>query len=114
MQLFSLNNKGTLLVLAIVTIYLISRLLFLTTPPLLGDEGDYIYTALLGYQNGSLLFESLAFGKQPLFFWTMNLSFHILNDPVVARRIVSIVAGGFTMLILSLLAYELFHKKSIS
>jgi len=59
----------------------------------------------------SLRFLPLSDGKQPLFMWLIIPFLKFLKDPLIAGRMVSVLAGFGSMIGVGLLSYLLFKKK---
>jgi len=94
--------------------YFISRITNLTTIPIFCDEAIYIRWAQVMRAEPSLRFLPLSDGKQPLFMWLVIPFLKVIEDPLVAGRVVSVLAGFGTMIGVGILSYFLFNKKKIS
>ena len=99
--------------IGITAIYIISRLINLTALPNFTDEAIYIRWSQIGGNDASWRFISLTDGKQPLFTWFVMASLRFFQDPLVAGRIVSIVAGFCSIWGLYLLGSEIFKNKRV-
>ncbi|MCX8008828.1 MAG: glycosyltransferase family 39 protein [Patescibacteria group bacterium] len=97
----------------ILFFYFATRLTNLTILPIFTDEAIYIRWSQIGSQDANWRFISLTDGKQPLFTWIMMGTLRIFSDPLVAGRMVSVVAGLGTLFGLAILSYELFRSKRI-
>lgn len=97
--------------IAISALYFLLRLIFLTKLPIFTDEAIYLRWAQIALQDASWRFISLTDGKQPLFIWVSMISMKIIQDPLLAGRIVSVFLGFSTMLGLWFLSFELFKSK---
>lgn len=99
--------------IGITALYVISRLINLTALPIFTDEAIYIRWSQIGGNDASWRFISLTDGKQPLFTWFVMASLRFFNDPLVAGRIVSVVAGFLSIWGLYLLGSEIFKNKRV-
>lgn len=111
-----MSKKNQLFLLAafgIVSLYFVTRLVNLTILPIFTDEAIYIRWAQIGLRDASHRFLSLEDGKQPLFIWLMYPMLKIFADPLVAGRIVSILAGFASLIGLTILARVLFGRKAM-
>lgn len=98
---------------AIIIFYLISRLTTLSQFPIFTDEAIYVRWAQIANNDANWRFISLTDGKQPLFIWFMMIMMRFISDPLIAGRLVSVVAGIFTMIGLYFLSYEIFKNRWI-
>ena len=108
-----LNKRTLLLGGLLIAIYLFTRTVNLTILPIFTDEAIYLRWGQIGLRDASHRFLSLEDGKQPLFIWLMYPMLKIFSDPLIAGRMVSVVAGLVSMVGLMLLAKVLFGKKAI-
>jgi len=88
------------LIILISGFYFISRLQNLTSIPVFCDEGIYIRWAQVIKTEENLRFIPQTDGKQPLFMWFNAVTLKFIQDPLVAGRLVSILAGFALLLIL--------------
>ena len=93
--------------------YSLTRLINLTIIPVFCDEAIYIRWAQIMRSVPSLRFIPLSDGKQPLFMWLVMPFLKFISDPLVAGRMVSVLAGLGTMVGVGVLSYVLFEKKEI-
>ncbi|MGB9637474.1 MAG: ArnT family glycosyltransferase, partial [Microgenomates group bacterium] len=98
----------------LVVLYFLSRLINLTIIPVFADEAIYIRWAQVMRAVASLRFLPLSDGKQPLFMWLIIPFLKIFSDPLVAGRMVSVLAGFGSMIGVGVLCYLLFGKKEVS
>lgn len=98
----------------IVVGYFLSRLINLTLIPVFVDEAIYIRWAQVMRAVASLRFLPLSDGKQPLFMWLIIPFLKAVPDPLLAGRMVSLLAGFGTMIGVFVLSFILFKKKEIS
>jgi len=82
--------------------------------PIFTDEAIYLRWAQIALHDSSWRFISLTDGKQPLFVWFAMVFMKFIQDPLVAGRLVSVLAGFFTLIGLWFLSLELFKNKKIS
>lgn len=101
-------------ILLIASLYFSLRLFNLGTLPIFTDEAIYIRWAQIGLQDPNWRFISLSDGKQPLFTWVMMVTLKLINDPLIAGRMVSVLAGVFSIIALWFISYELFKNKRIA
>jgi len=113
LRIRKLFSKPIVWFLGIAVLYAISRLINLTALPIFTDEAIYIRWSQIGGNDATWRFISLTDGKQPLFTWFMMAALRIFEDPLVAGRIVSVVAGFASIFGLYVLGSELFKKQSI-
>lgn len=78
--------------------YALTRLTNLTILPIFSDEAIYIRWAQIITDDPTELFIPLVDGKQPFFMWLNALTLKLFNDPLISARIISVAAGGFTIL----------------
>jgi len=103
-----------LLVAALAALYLVTRLTNLTKLPIFTDEAIYIRWSQIGSRDANWRYISLVDGKQPLFTWIMMIFMRIIHHPLVAGRLVSVMAGIGTTVGLWMVARELFKSKRIA
>ncbi len=104
-------KKEILLGFLILISFLVSRLIILGNFPIFTDEALYIRWAQIASQDANWRFISLTDGKQPMLIWFGMIFLRLIEDPIVAVRLVSVVAGLFSLIGLWLLTYELFKSK---
>ncbi len=80
--------------------------------PLFLDEGNYIFWAKLVHENIGFAYISLQDGKTPLFIWLISLFNSLFKNYLFTGRIISILAGGITLLSWSYISHKLFPKIS--
>ncbi len=81
------------------------RLFDLTKIPVFVDEAIYIRWSQIMRNEPSLRFLPLSDGKQPLFMWATMPSLKFVSDPLVAGRLVSVLAGFTSLIGLALLVF---------
>ncbi|OGH04054.1 MAG: hypothetical protein A2W22_00310 [Candidatus Levybacteria bacterium RBG_16_35_11] len=108
------NKLQILLFLLVAALYFLVRLPNLLVMPIFTDEAIYTRWAQIALNDSSWRFISLTDGKQPLFVWFAMVFMKVINDPLVAARLVSVISGLFTMFGLWFLSFELFKDKRIA
>lgn len=95
-------------------LYFATRLINLTILPIFTDEAIYIRWSQIGTRDAAWRFISLVDGKQPMFTWIMMVVMRIVSDPLMAGRLVSVMAGAVSAIGLWLLGFELFKNRKTS
>lgn len=90
------------------------RLINLTILPVFADEAIYIRWSQVMRAEPTLRFLPLSDGKQPLFMWITMPFLKIFSDPLVAGRMVSVLAGLGSLIGLAVMGYLLFKDFRIS
>lgn len=98
---------GVTVGVVLVLLYWASRLANLTIIPIFTDEAIYLRWAQIALGDPKWRFISLIDGKQPLFIWLIFPFLKIIADPLIAGRMVSVVAGFFALLGFAGLGYFL-------
>lgn len=105
-----LSKKTTL---AILILFVASRIINLLKLPIFNDEATYInWSWKMIYERQ--LFYSLLHAKPPLTMWLIGISRYVMNNPLLAGRTVSIIASLFTFLGIYKIGIEYFDKKFTS
>lgn len=101
------------MVLLIVSflLFFFFRLINLNLIPVFADEAIYIHWAQLAWHDSTLRFISLTDGKPPLQTWLMIPFLKVINDPLIAGRLLSILAGLMTFIGVYLLAKKIFNRQ---
>lgn len=97
----------------ITALFFFSRLVSLLSVPIFTDEAIYLRWAQIAKNDAAWRFISLTDGKQPLFIWLVMIAMRFIEDPLMAGRIVSVLAGFATMLGLFFLGKEVFKNRWI-
>ncbi|MDP3998528.1 MAG: glycosyltransferase family 39 protein [bacterium] len=114
MKKFIIKYRGEILLgLFLALLFFLTRLIHLTEMPIFTDEAIYLRWAQIAKNDASWRFISLTDGKQPLFVWLTMIMMIIINDPIVAGRLVSVAAGFVTMVGMGFLGYELFGRRRV-
>lgn len=96
-------------------VYLVTRLVNLTSLPVFGDEAIYIRWSQIIRSVETLRFIPLTDGKQPLFMWLTVPFLKIFTDPLYGARFLSVLAGLALMITIVLFVSFLFnyHNKKL-
>lgn len=106
------KNKNFLLILpGLIFLYFLLRVPNLVLQPIFADEAIYIRWAQVMRAEPTLRFLPLTDGKTPLFMWIMIPFFKIFSDPLLAGRILSVIAGFFTLIGVLFLSWQFFNKR---
>jgi len=95
----------------LVAIYFATRILTVLQVPIFTDEAIYLRWTQIASQDSNWRFISLTDGKQPLFIWLAIISMKFIADPLVAGRVVSVVAGLMTVIGLFFLGKDVFKSR---
>lgn len=109
----NIRQKDLLLILALIFIYLLTRLINLDKFPIFSDEGIYIHWAKVAWHDASWRFISLTDGKQPLQTWGMIPFLKLFPDnALLAGRLFSVSTGFVALVGMFTLLYYLFNKRT--
>lgn len=89
------------------------RIFKLNLIPVFADEAIYIRWAQVMRAEPSLRFLPLSDGKQPLFMWVTMPMLKFISDPLVAGRLVSVLAGLGTTIGVFVLSIVLFNSRKV-
>ncbi len=92
-------------------IYLKTRITGLMIFPLFCDEAVYIHYAQILNDNFENLFLTKVNAHKPFFIWIIALYQNYFSDPVIAGRLVSVTAGGVSVIGIYLIGRELFSER---
>ena len=92
----------------IIVLYIFSRLYNILGLPIFTDEAIYVRWAQIAKNDAYWRFISLTDGKQPLFVWVAMILMKVVEEPLLAGRLVSVMAGFASMIGLFFLGRELF------
>lgn len=92
---------------ALLTIFLLTRLINLTLLPVFNDEAIYIDWGQKMLASGKLYF-SLFDGKQPLLMWFFGLGANIFTDPLFGARLVSVFFGLLSLIAIYKISQKIF------
>lgn len=94
----------------ILGLFALTRLYNLTYLPIFTDEAIYIRWSQIGTRDAAWRFISLTDGKQPLFTWIAMVLMRVISDPVLAGRLVSVLAGLGSLVGMVFLGREVFRS----
>lgn len=97
----------------LVLFFFASRLYNLMNLPLFTDEAIYVRWSQIARYDAAWRFISLTDGKQPSFVWFTMVMMRFVNDPLLAGRLVSVLAGFATMIGIFFVGRELFKNRWI-
>lgn len=106
--------KTSLVLFVTIVLAFIIRFYNPSTPPVFVDEAIYIRWAQVMRADETLRFLPLSDGKQPLFMWILIPFLKIIEDPLLAGRLVSTISGLGTIILTYLIAWSLFHKRRLA
>ena len=92
--------------------YLFTRLYNIMSLPLFTDEAIYTRWSQIARYDANWRFISLTDGKQPSFVWLDMIVMRLVNDPLLAGRLVSVLAGIMGLAGIYFLASEIFKNPS--
>lgn len=105
--------QDTGFIIGAVLFYLLTRLYHLSSLPIFTDEAIYTRWAQIAKQDANWRFISLTDGKQPLFIWISMVIMKFVNDPLLAGRFVSVMAGFGTCVGIFFLSEKIFRSKKV-
>ena len=84
----------------LIAIYFITHLTSLNLLPVFADESIYIrWSQLIIDDWKRYLFFAMNDGKTPLFVWLTTIALKFWNDPLIAGRMISVIAGIFQVFV---------------
>lgn len=93
-------------------LYLITHLIALTALPIFADEAIYLWWAqLIQSEPARYAFFSINDGKTPLFIWLLLPFLHLIADPLMAGRMLSVLIGLLQVGVMGLLAASVRLKR---
>ncbi len=101
-------------VLLLGTAFWLTRLVNLTLLPIFTDEAIYLRWGQIALNDTTWRFISLTDGKQPLFIWFIMPLMKIVTDPLLAGRLVSVMAGFFGLLGMIFLGWEVSKNRRVA
>src|SRR3989338_10643748 len=102
-----------LLSLGIFAAYFDTRLYNISSLPMFTDEAIYTRWSQIARYDANWRFISLTDGKQPSFVWADMIVMRFVNDPLLAGRLVSVLAVIVSLVGIYFLASEIFKNKKI-
>jgi 4-amino-4-deoxy-L-arabinose transferase-like glycosyltransferase len=106
--------KLLLFIFGLLAVYGISRFWGIRNLPMFIDELIYARWAQQGFYAAADRLVSFSDGKQPLYIWLVTILMNLIGNPLMAGRVVSIVAGAVTLAGIYAVSLILFNKKSIA
>lgn len=94
-------------------IYFFLRLYLLSDFPIFTDEAIYVRWAQIAKNDAIWRFISLTDGKQPMLIWIAMVLMRFIDDPLMATRFVSVLAGFASMVGLYFVGSTLFKNQKI-
>ena len=110
MKLLKKNLTLILAGLGLIFIFFVTRFYNLLSLPIFTDEAIYIRWAQIARFDSNWRFISLTDGKNPTFVWIQMIVMKLIDDPLLAGRLVSVFSGFLVVIGVSFLTYELFKK----
>lgn len=104
------SEKNILLFL--FSVYFLVRLINLTKLPIFNDEATYLDWAYRQINLEGEFYHSVLHAKPPLYIWVVGLLRKIITDPLLAGRLVSVIAGSLTAFGLYKIAKDNFSKNA--
>jgi len=98
--------------LFVSALFFLTRLINLLRLPIFNDEAIYLDWGWREINIKGQLFFSLADAKQPFLMWIFGFFQKIFSDPLLAGRMVSVIAGSLTLWGLYCLGKKYFSKKT--
>jgi len=95
-------------------LFALFRLVNLNSIPVFVDEAIYVRWSQVMRAEATLRFLPLSDGKQPLAMWLTIPLLKFVSDPLIAGRLVSVIAGLGTLVGLSFLTYLLFGSLMVA
>ncbi len=96
---------------ALLFAFLFTRLVNIMSLPMFTDEAIYTRWTQIARFDSEWRFISLTDGKQPSFVWANIVMMSIVDDPLLAGRLVSVFAGLLTVIGIYFLTREIFRNK---
>lgn len=113
LQLIQMKNRNLILFLVFLSLGLIffaTRFFNILALPIFTDEAIYVRWAQIAKDDAAWRFISLTDGKQPSYIWFMTVFLSFIKDPLLAGRLVSVLAGFLTMIGMFFLGREIFKS----
>lgn len=102
-------QKGHVIWVSLTALYFFTRLINLKIIPIFTDEAIYAHWAQIALNDPTNRYLSLEDGKQPLFIWLAAILQKLIEDPLIASRLVSVTAGFGSLVGIHLLAKKAFN-----
>ncbi len=108
---FIKKNSAFFLSLGIILLFFVSRFYNILGLPIFTDEAIYVRWSQIASNDAAWRFISLTDGKQPMFVWIAMLFMKVIQDPLLAGRLVSVMAGFGSMVGIFFLTNEVFKNR---
>lgn len=105
-------KTNDVLLLWLCASYFLTRLTNLTILPIFGDEAIYLNWSQTLAEDVRQLFIPLSDGKQPLYMWLTGPLTRLPLHPLIAARLIAVLAGFFSMLGIFLLVKKVVNKQA--
>lgn len=112
MKAFKINTSRRNLFFIISLVYFTTRLVNLLKIPIFNDEAIYLDWGFKEINSPDSLFLSLFDAKQPLLMWVFGIAQKIISDPLLAGRLVSVLAGYLSLTGIYFISSEFWNKKA--
>lgn len=99
--------------LGILALFFFTRFYNILALPIFTDEAIYVRWAQIASNDATWRFISLTDGKQPMYVWIAMVLMKVIEDPLLAGRTVSVLAGLGSMIGLFFLTSEIFKNRKI-
>ncbi|MBI1919098.1 glycosyltransferase family 39 protein [Candidatus Microgenomates bacterium] len=99
-----------IILLILIIFYFATRLYDIMGLPLFTDEAIYVRWSQIARYDANWRFISLTDGKQPSFVWLTMTMMKFVQDPLLAGRLVSVMAGFISLIGLFFLGREIFRS----
>lgn len=106
-------TKEIFVFLSILFLFFLSRFYNILDLPIFTDEAIYVRWAQIAKNDAAWRFISLTDGKQPSFIWFTIILMRFIDEPLLAARLVSVLAGFVSMIGLFFIGRELFNNRWI-
>lgn len=106
------SKKNKFPLLFIGAAYIFIRFFKILALPVFNDEAIYLHWGFKEVNTKGLLFYSLYDGKPPFLMWLFGLSNKLIADPLLAGRIISILAGMATLFGIYKICEKYFDKNT--
>lgn len=111
---FTRHYQTKIFFILISTTYWLTRLTNLTIIPIFTDEAIYLRWSQIGSIDPDWRCMPLVDGKPPLFHWIVMFTIRLFSNPLVAGRLVSVIAGFFNLIGITLLTKQLTKNSKIA
>lgn len=111
MHLIKRYRIEILFVCILLIVYFVSRLITILSVPIFTDEAIYVRWSQIAKDDANWRFISLTDGKSPSFVWIAMTIMRVVTDPLLASRLVSVMAGFLSMIGLFFLGQEVFKNR---